>query len=162
MNISRKKEIIKLLNIWGNFGIYIRNYKMEFSQLLEICKGLKDIRALCYENKAYTKSKNIVNSAEKVSTNSLKLYEEKMQTLNQSLNSNMTIKNKMEELVNTLDPNEQVILRARFLQHIKWEQIPARLPVGYSLRQCYRAYDTALEKLDQLIIKNNEMYGDKL
>lgn len=155
MDNFRKKEIIHLLNIWGNFGIYVKNYKMEFAQLLEVCKGLKDIRALCYENTSCKEGKAIVNIAEKNATNSLKLYEEKMKDLNLKLNSNMQVKEKMEEYIKTLEPNEQIILRARFAEHIKWEQVPARLAVGCSLRQCYRAYDLALEKLGGMLTRDN-------
>lgn len=151
MNVNKKDKIIKLLKIWGNSGIIVKNYKMEFKEIMQICKDLRDVRALCYENMSESKNKKIVSTVENTALKTMDFYENRMESLNKRLRENTFTKERMETYIKRLDANEQAILRAKYVEKIKWEQVPARLVVGCSLRQCYRSHDAALEKLGEMV-----------
>lgn len=151
MNIQRKNKIIRLLNLWGNAGIFVKNYKMEFAEIMGICKNLKTLKALCYENKSVTSNAKMADIAEDSVSSSLEFYENRVSELNLKFNKNMKIRELIDNYVRELEPNEQAVLRARFVEQLKWEYVPAKLAVGCSLRQCYRIYDLALEKLNDMM-----------
>ena len=144
---AARKKVTELLKLWGGTRARLKNYRLEYKEIMAMCSGLRELRAVCYENTIFSKNKNITDVVGDTATRVIDEYNEKMADLENRLHKTTELRDKVEDYVEKLDMNRQLILRERFIRNVKWEFIPPLLPVTCSLRQCYREYNTALDEL---------------
>lgn len=114
------------------------------------------------ENDAWLKTKNneygrYISLYEKgeadslVSDKVLFEYREGAESVFREVRESMSRKSRMDEAVNSLDPLEQAVIVLRYSKKVKWEALPAHMPVMISLRQCYRLHKDSLEKIAEYL-----------
>lgn len=52
---------------------------------------------------------------------------------------------KIEEAINSLEPIERTLIRYRYIEHLKWEEVCIK--INYSWKQTHRIHNVALQKL---------------
>lgn len=52
-----------------------------------------------------------------------------------------------DEAIDTLPESQRMVMRLRYVSAMRWETIAEEM--GYSVRQCHRIYDSAVERLSK-------------
>lgn len=128
----------------------INEIKAEIKSVRISQQSLRDIKA----NIPSDMPKNKNNNDDKMSTTVCKIidiYEDRIAKLAKELEFALWQIEEIEKHLQQLDEREYNVIKARYVDCIRWDFIPGRL--SYSRRQCFRLHDNAIHKLIKLMDK---------
>lgn len=130
------------------------NIKRELHQVEE------QIEKLRYEKNNFIKSctfsdmpKNPNIYDNKIETLLIKIEEAEEKYIN--LYSNLLeVQTKIENVINTLDPRERVLMRYRYIECKSWEEISVL--INYSWKQTHRIHSKILQKIEKMTLNDTQ------
>ena len=140
---EKLEKVKKMLKDWGKGSIWVRNKSAEYT----------------FINDLYERGRK----SELVPEAALFSYRSLAEQVFRDVREYLYDKAKVEEMLESLDTLERCIIVCRYAKGVKWDSVPAHLPMGVSIRQCYRIHEQALEKLAKLMEEQNweESASDK-
>lgn len=151
---KEKEELKNTMHLWGSYKYILSVERSELANIQDICKAMKDIKAMTYDG--MPRSVRISKPVEQGIVNSISLCEGRIEKLNSLIKENMTLKQKIDEIVDTLPHVEQYILKARYVENMSWEMMPLHMPFEMSKRHCQRFHNNALEAVFNKLHKSSE------
>ena len=131
MNKDKENEIKNMLKLWGNSSGWLAERKNEYDKAAELCKKA-EVDCIV--------PKDLIFSCRAEAENAFNRLREKLFE-----------KSRIDEAVSQLDALEREIIICRYAKKIKWQYIPAHMPVIICERQCMRIHKDALEKLAKML-----------
>ncbi len=144
MTDKEKEELKSKLHIWGNYKYILSVEKSELSSIESMSRAMKDIREKTCDPMSQT---GISKPVEEGILRSINLCEGRIERLNRLIKDNMTLKQEIDAIVDTLPCVEQYVLKARYVEKMSWEVMPAHMPFEMSKRHCQRFHNSALEQI---------------
>jgi hypothetical protein len=144
MTKIEKANIKYMLREWGNCNKIIRTQSAEIMEFKRVYDKLEHIK--------HKTESTIGGECEIISIDELRKQVSKMDN---SLNNRLSMKSKLDDIINDMPYDIRAILNARYVKGYSWELIPVNLPFVISVRQCYRLHNTALEIIHQRLCNEN-------
>lgn len=155
MTDLEKEKIKNLLYIWGSYKYIISAEKRELEDIKLMYKNMRDIKEVCIDNK--NKLIRVNSPVADDFRQNIKLCEGRLEKLNHLIKSNMTVKTKIDNIVDTLPYVEKYILQARYIKNLSWDNMPLNLPFSMSKRHCQRYHNTAVDKIYNSLKEKGEL-----
>lgn len=137
------KEMQKKLYKLGYSNNIKAEIEKEIRSIKEDCQSLREYQAVVIDDMPHgtTINDTVGNTAAKI----IDIYEKRITELMDKLEKQIIEKNKLLNLISELSIEEQNILRAKYIDGLRWEYIPGKINI--SKRHCYRLHKNAIYKL---------------
>ena len=132
---EKRKKVVEVLKKWGAGNALVREKTDEYKSIQNL-----------YE---VGKKSELVSDAE------LFGYKSLAEQVFRDVRKYLYEKSKIEQMLDRLDSVERSVIVCRYAKKIKWDVLPAYLPINVSIRQCYRIHKEALEKLAGFMEEEN-------
>jgi hypothetical protein len=86
-----------------------------------------------------------------VAKRNIEICKNRIDILDKIMQKNRGEKEKIDSIVDKLDPMEQLLIKQRYLNNTGWDCISAYLPMAMSIRQIYRLHNDVLSKMWEML-----------
>ncbi len=140
MTEKQKTEMKNKLHTWANTKKLLKMEAEELAELTQLCKDLN-------ENLQYLPD----GGSTQVAKRNIEICKNRINILDNIMQKNNIEKEKIDSVLDKLDPMEQILIKQRYLHNTGWDCISAHLPIAMSIRQIYRLHNDVLSKLWEML-----------
>ena len=137
------KEMQKKLYKLGYSNNIKAEIEKEIRSIKEDCQSLREYQAVVIDDMPHSTTINdtVGNTASKI----IDIYEKRITELMEKLEKQIIEKNKLLNLISELSIEEQNILRAKYIDGLRWEYIPGKINICRTV--CFEKHKKAVNKL---------------
>lgn len=137
------KEMQKKLYKLGYSNNIKAEIEKEIKSIKADCQSLREYQAVVIDDMPHstTVQDTIGNKASKI----IDIYEKRITELMDKLEKQIIEKNKLLNLISELTIDEQDVLRAKYIDGLRWEYIPGKINI--SRAKCFYLHKIAVNKL---------------
>lgn len=137
------KEMQKKLYKLGYSNNIKAEIEKEIKSIKADCQSLREYQAVVIDDMPHstTVQDTIGNKASKI----IDIYEKRITELMDKLEKQIIERNKLLNLISELTIEEQDVLRAKYIEGLRWEYIPGK--INMSRRKCFYLHEQAVNKL---------------
>ena len=137
------KEMQKKLYKLGYSNNIKAEIEKEIKSIKEDCQNLREYQAVVIDDMPHSTTINdtVGNTAAKI----IDIYEKRIAELMGKLEKQVIEKNKLLNLISELTIDEQDVLRAKYIDGLRWEYIPGKINI--SRAKCFYLHKIAVNKL---------------
>lgn len=147
------KEVKALMKEWGNYRQLIAMEKREFEAVGKIHKEINNIKNVCND----ISKNNVFEIVPPDIDYNVSLCKGRLESLHHQIKEIMSIKVKIDNIVDKLDFMEKYILKERYINKQLWDNLPIHMPFIISKRHCQRIHEGAIEKIYLELKKMGEL-----
>ena len=137
------KEMQKKLYKLGYSNNIKAEIEKEIRSIKEDCQSLREYQAVVIDDMPHgtTINDTVGNTAAKI----IDIYEKRITELMDKLEKQIIEKNKLLNLISELTIEEQDVLRAKYIDGLRWEYIPGKINI--SRAKCFYLHKIAVNRL---------------
>ena len=137
------KEMQKKLYKLGYSNNIKAEIEKEIRSIKEDCQSLREYQAVVIDDMPHSTTINdtVGNTAAKI----IDIYEKRITELMEKLEKQIIEKNKLLNLISELTIEEQDVLRAKYIDGLRWEYIPGKINI--SRAKCFYLHKIAVNRL---------------
>ncbi len=141
--IMNKKELQNLLNKYNYIVAEIENCNQEILQLSEVAASERELKIPILSDmpRGSETSDTTYKKVEKI----IDCYSKQVAKIETNIEKLFNKKNRIDDLLNILEPRERKIIELKYFKKYKWWMIQHTM--HYSRRQCFNIHDIALNKM---------------
>lgn len=137
------KEMQKKLYKLGYSNNIKAEIEKEIKSIKADCQSLREYQAVVIDDMPHSTTINdtVGNTAAKI----IDIYEKRITELMEKLEKQIIEKNKLLNLISELTIEEQDVLRAKYIDGLRWEYIPGKINI--SRAKCFYLHKIAVNRL---------------
>ena len=137
------KEMQKKLYKLGYSNNIKAEIEKEIKSIKEDCQNLREYQAVVIDDMPHSTTINdtVGNTAAKI----IDIYEKRITELMEKLEKQIIEKNKLLNLISEFTIEEQDVLRAKYIDGLRWEYIPGKINI--SRAKCFYLHKIAVNRL---------------
>lgn len=152
MTEGEKKKLRCLLDYWGNTYKITKNFERDISDYKHIKKTISDMESMWVKDISEKRvdTENLIKENKEMCIDLIK------QT-NIKLNKALRLKDTLDNIIDTLEISQMLIIKGKHIKKYNWEILPLNLPFKVSKRHAQRLYNKALNTIFKALENNEEL-----
>lgn len=138
-----EKEAIGLIRAYSGSKRVIESIHKEIEEYKKDIESMRQLTAVRYDGMPHGTGTS--DPTAKAATEIVDLYDKRISELKERVRIILDNNRKTEDMLSVLSRDERRVIKARYIDGIRWDFIPGRLNI--SRRHCFRLEKRALQKI---------------